>query len=93
MIYHGTAQGPIEVFETAKVSVVMDSDLIDAPSTEEAKLVGHLTPETLVAHASIAAQFVHNTIELVEIDIFTFDRRRLVNRRASVFHVLVQFSH
>ena len=73
MVDHGAAQGPIEVFETAKVSVVMDPDLIDTPSTEETKLVGHCTPETFVAYARIATQFVHNTIELVEIDIFTFD--------------------
>ena len=44
MIYHGTAQGPIEVFETAKVSVVMDANLVNAPSAEETQFVGHLAP-------------------------------------------------
>ncbi len=48
MVDHGAAQGPIEVFKTAKVSVVMDSDLVDAPIAEKAKFVCHLSPETLV---------------------------------------------
>ena len=41
MIYHGATQGTIEVFETAKVSVVMHSNLVNAPSTEETKLIGY----------------------------------------------------
>lgn len=48
MVDHGAAQGPIEVFKTAKVSVVMDSDLVDAPIAEKSQFIGHLSPETLV---------------------------------------------
>lgn len=48
MVDHGAAQGPIEVFKTAKVSVVMDSDLVDAPIAEKSQFIGHLPPETLV---------------------------------------------
>ena len=44
MIYHGATQGTIKVFETAKVSVVMDSNLVNAPSAEETQFVGHLAP-------------------------------------------------
>ena len=58
MIYHGATQGTIEVFKTAKVSVVMDTNLVNAPGAEITQLVCHLSPEAPVADTHITAKFI-----------------------------------
>ena len=58
MIYHGATQGTIEVFETSKVSVVMDTNLVNAPGAEITQLVCHLSPEASIADTHITAKFI-----------------------------------
>ena len=41
---------PVEIFEAVEISVVADSDLVDAPVCLEAQSLGHLPPLVVLGH-------------------------------------------
>ena len=69
------------------------SHLVDAPSSLEAQLLGHLLPHALVGDPGLAAQLVDDLEEAVEIHLTPIDHGCPVDRGSSVLHVLVQLSH
>lgn len=79
MVDHGASKCPVQILKAPQVAVVMNANLVNAPSGNEAQFVCHLPPKTLVADSYIAAQFVNNPIELVEIDILALNGRCFVN--------------